>query len=139
MYKNSFILISVLIYFLTIMTSSCTTLPEATSTNSLVTVPVQQTFVYHSLENEKIGYLDFMPLPPNYSSDYFPNERVFTGEVYSKDPTASLSSILSNGYLFVPKDYQTILESSFYHTLISMNLKLKKYKSLQEARFDREE
>lgn len=88
---------------------------------------------FNKLKNCNIGYLTFIPLSKNYPSGYFPNERVFTGELYSKD---SGSAIAIEDDIFVPKDYMNILETGFTNTLKYALLQPKKYTSLQDARSD---
>jgi hypothetical protein len=88
----------------------------------------------HPLKNEKIGYIDFIPLPPNYPPGYFLNERGFTGELFSKKPMLPLSS---SDILFVPKDYLRILESSFFQTLRYAGFDVQKYSSILDAKMDK--
>lgn len=133
--KKKVAVVSILFIY-AVMCVSCNTLPKVGITDSSEKITSKQTTVAFPLVDEKFGYLDFLPLPTNYSSVYFLNERVFTGEVYSKDPTSSLSSLLLDGFLLVPKDYHTIIETTFYQTLISKNFQLKKYASLEDAKSD---
>ncbi len=88
---------------------------------------------FNNFVNNNIGYLDFVPLSPTYPPDYLPKERVFTGEVYSKDPGSAISI---EEDLFVPKDYLNILESTFTNTLKSGHLQPKRYSSVQDAQKD---
>jgi len=41
-----------------------------------------------SLKGKKVGFIDVMRLPTDYLSGFSINERVFTGEVYTQNPTA---------------------------------------------------
>lgn len=88
---------------------------------------------FNNLNNNKIGYFDFIPLPPYYSLEYSLKDRVFTGEVYSKDGKLPISAKKD---LFVPKDYIAILESIFVNTLKQGLLDPKKYETFSEAEND---
>ncbi len=87
----------------------------------------------HPLKKERVGYIDFFSLPPNYPAGYFSNEKCFTGELFSENPMAPLSD---SNVLFVPKDYRYILASAFIHTLKAIGINVKKYSSIQEAKMD---
>ena len=124
-------LISFFIFILSLTLIENVTLAESASAElSKEHIVAMET---HPLKNERVGYIDFIPLPPNYLSGYSLNERCFTGELFSKEPTSPLSDA---SLLFVPKDYQHILESSFLQTLVAAGLSVKKYSSIQEARVD---
>lgn len=82
---------------------------------------------------DRVGHLPFVPLPPNYPPGYAPHERVFTGEVFTKDPSSTLDP---HRLVFFPKDYLTILESSFVQTLRSRGIAAKPYRAISQARED---
>lgn len=96
-----------------------------------VTTTLQEPSTINSLTRVKLGYLDFIPLPHNYPAGYLPHERVFTGEVFSTDPSSSLPA---SDLRFVPKDYPQILESAFSQALRTFELTPNKYSSIREAR-----
>jgi hypothetical protein len=125
---------------LSVLFVGCATSPEIPSPN-LPRDPIlnakggiEKEVKDHSFRNDRIAYTDFLPLPPNYPPGYLPNERCFTGEIFSKNPASSLSS---GNLLFVPKDYQKILESSFFQTFRASGFDIKKHPSVQEAKTDK--
>ncbi|TSA00848.1 MAG: hypothetical protein D4R81_07190 [Nitrospiraceae bacterium] len=127
-----------LLFFLRVvpilLASSCASLSAVIpSDSSEVISSLREPVVAKALEGAKIGYLEFVPLPQNYPPEYFPHERVFTDEVFSKDPTVALPS---PDLLFVPKDYPSILDSSFSRAAGFSKLTFKKYTSVREATSD---
>lgn len=117
----------VLTLLLTVLGAACATLPRehlelATGAPAILTS-------YH-LKAEPHCYLDFLPLPATYPPGYSRAERVFTGEVFAREPGAPLDS---QGLLFVPRDHQAILESTFLYTFRSLGIVLRKYPTIHEA------
>ena len=88
------------------------------------------------LKGKKVGYLDFLPLPVDYPRNYTVSERVFTKEIFTRDPSISIPALVRKKYLFVPNDYLAILESSFTQTMTAEGMNIYKYKSLQDADSD---
>lgn len=112
--------------------SSCATISALGPFDSPEVISrLKEPTVIEPLRRAKIGYLDFVPLPQNYPSGYVAHERVFTGEVYSRDPSSSLPS---PDLRFVPKDYPRILESAFSQALSASGVTPTKYSSIREAR-----
>lgn len=122
------------VYFaLTAVLSSCASLPTIVTFYDPPATPsaIKEPVVAKALALRKTGYLDFIPLPRNYPVGYSPHQRVFTGEVFSRNPESGLPS---PGLRFVPKDYLLILESAFSQALYGSGVNPTRYTSLQEAR-----
>lgn len=116
------------------LVTSCASLPGTLPADSSEIISVlKEPVVATALHGTKVGYLEFVPLPPNYPPEFIPHERVFTGEIFSKDHTTSLPAA---DLIFVPKDYVHIMESSFFHALRFTGLNVKKYASMREAKSD---
>jgi hypothetical protein len=86
--------------------------------------------IFNNLKNKNVGYINFVPLSPNYPFGYLPKERVFTGEIFSSDSKSEISSAED---IFVPEDFLNILEATFENTLRYGQLHPKKYASIKEA------
>ena len=117
-----------------VLITSCASLSGTFPADSSEIISVlKEPVVATALHGAKVGYLEFIPLPTNYPPEFTPHERVFTGEIFSKDHTTSLPAA---DLIFVPKDYNNIMESSFFHALRFAGLNVKKYVSMREAKSD---
>jgi hypothetical protein len=103
---------------------------NATQAFSKETTSVETLSNLNNLINQKIGYLNFIPLPPNYPKNYFPLERVFTEELFAKNPQTPINE---TDIIFVPKDYLNIIERTFLNTLATSHLKVQKLTSMNDA------
>ena len=81
-------------------------------------------------QNKTFGFLEILPLPVSYQTNYHPLERCFTGEIYSARPKDPLSS---SGLVFIPNDYKEIIGASFLQTLREKNLRVASYSSTDAA------
>jgi len=103
---------------------------NSTQAFSKETTSVEALSNLNNLINQKIGYLNFIPLPPNYPKNYFQLERVFTEEIFAKNPQTPINE---TDIIFVPKDYLNIIERTFLNTLATSNLKIQKLISMNDA------
>lgn len=87
----------------------------------------------HPLRHEKIGYLDILPLPPDYPSGLSPVEACFTGELFAKDVHSMLTD---SGHIFVPSDYLNIIRSSLMATLRTSGFTVTHYPTQEQAKSD---
>lgn len=126
------IIISVII--LMFFVHLCMSSQASTSDKNTSKVPQQEGVVKNiiPLKDKKVGYLGILPLPKNYPLGYFPNKYVFTGEIYTKQSDIPAHS--SN--IFVPADYEKIIESTLIAVMRFENVVITQYSSIDTAKND---
>lgn len=124
--------VSRLIVFAAILTGGCAEAPRQSAIMK-EPAPRRTSITRTDVDVRRLHtcYLQPVPLPPNYPRGYQPHPRVFTGEVFSLNPSSSLTDA---SLLFFPKDYLQILESSTVITFHAQGIKIAAVASLAEAR-----
>ena len=84
------------------------------------------------LKDKKFGYIDIFPLPLSYPKSFLRNERVFSGEIFTSQPDSSLDSHT----IFIPTDYQNIIESTLAGYMKFSGINLKRYPSIISSKED---
>lgn len=126
------IIISVII--LLFFVHLCMSSQASASDKNTSKVPQQEGVIKNiiPLKDKKVGYLGILPLPKNYPLGYFPNKYVFTGEIYTKQSDIPAHS--SN--IFVPVDYERIIESTLIAVMRFENVFITQYSSIDAAKND---
>jgi len=84
------------------------------------------------LKGKKVGFIGILPLPNNYPPGFFKNEKVFSGEIYTKQADDSLGSHT----IFIPMHYRDIIESTILTSMKFEGINIVRYPTITAARED---